>query len=111
MEYELIRSDRRTLGLEVKRDGSVIVRAPRRLPQREIDRFLADRAEWLRDAQARQRSRAEARPEPTEAEKKSFNPMSNSSLDSTGLEELGWKGLFDAPEGFAETVEVLREIL
>lgn len=72
MEYELIRSDRRTLGLEVKRDGSVIVRAPRRLPQREIDRFLADRAEWIRDAQARQRSRAEARPEPTEAEKKAY---------------------------------------
>ena len=48
---------------------------------------------------------------PTEEERKGFNPMSNSSLDSTGLEGLGWKGVFDAPEGFAETVEILREII
>ena len=47
---------------------------------------------------------------PTEEEKKSFNPMSNSSLDSAVLESLGWKGIFNAPSGFAETVEVLREM-
>ena len=45
----------------------------------------------------------------TEAEKKGFNPMSNSSLDSAGLESLGWRGLFDAPRGFAHTVQILRE--
>ena len=47
---------------------------------------------------------------PTEEEKKGFNPMSNSSLDSTELLELGWKGLFDAKVGFAHTVEILKEI-
>ena len=47
---------------------------------------------------------------PTEAEKKGFNPMSNSSLDSSQLQELGWKGLFDARRGFAHTVEILKEI-
>ena len=47
---------------------------------------------------------------PTEAEKKSFNPMSNSSLDSTELLALGWNGLFDAKRGFAHTVEILKEI-
>ncbi|MBQ6021787.1 MAG: NAD-dependent epimerase/dehydratase family protein [Clostridia bacterium] len=47
--------------------------------------------------------------EATEAEKKGFNPMSNSSLDSAGLESLGWRGLFDAPRGFAHTVQILRE--
>lgn len=45
---------------------------------------------------------------PTEAERKGFNPMSNSSLDSTSLQGLGWRGLFDARRGFAHTVEVLR---
>ena len=49
--------------------------------------------------------------EATEAEKKGFNPMSNSSLDSAGLEALGWKGLFDAERGFDHTVRTLREIL
>lgn len=47
---------------------------------------------------------------PTEAEKRGFNPMSNSSLDSTELLALGWKGLFNAERGFFHTVEILREI-
>lgn len=45
---------------------------------------------------------------PTEDDKKGFNPMSNSSLDSTELQELGWKGMFDAERGFAHTVEIIK---
>ena len=48
---------------------------------------------------------------PTEAEKKGFNPMSNSSLDSTELLALGWKGLFNAERGLSHTVEILKEIM
>ena len=48
---------------------------------------------------------------PTEAEKKSFNPMTNSSLDSTALEALGWRGLFDAQRGFGHTIEILKEAI
>ena len=48
---------------------------------------------------------------PTEAERKGFNPMSNSSLDSSELLSLGWKGLFDAERGFSHTVEILREAM
>ncbi|MFR5781425.1 MAG: hypothetical protein ACLUEK_06105 [Oscillospiraceae bacterium] len=42
MDYtpEIIRSRRRTLSVEISRDLRVIVRAPLRLPQREIARFL-----------------------------------------------------------------------
>lgn len=47
---------------------------------------------------------------PTESEKKAFNPMTNSSLDSTELLALGWRGLFDAERGFSHTVEILREM-
>jgi nucleoside-diphosphate-sugar epimerase len=47
---------------------------------------------------------------PTEAEKKGFNPMSNSSLDSAELLALGWKGLFDAERGFSHTVEIIKGI-
>ena len=46
---------------------------------------------------------------PTETEKKGFNPMSNSSLDSSDLLALGWKGQFDANRGFGHTIEILRE--
>lgn len=45
---------------------------------------------------------------PTEDEKKGFNPMSNSSLDSTSLINLGWKGCFDAEIGLSHTVSILK---
>ena len=45
---------------------------------------------------------------PSEAEKKSYNMMDNSSLDSSMIEALGWKGLFDLPTGIAHSLEVLR---
>lgn len=48
---------------------------------------------------------------PTETEKKGFNPMQNSSLESTNLLELGWIGCFDAEEGLKHTVEILKEII
>jgi len=48
---------------------------------------------------------------PTEAEKKGFNPMRDSSLDSTELIDLGWRGLFDAENGLAHTVDILKQIL
>lgn len=56
-EYELIRSKRRTLALEVTPEGRVIARAPKRLPKAEIDRFVALKAEWLRKHLARPRSK------------------------------------------------------
>ncbi len=46
---------------------------------------------------------------PTAEEKKSFNPMSNSSLESKSLLDIGWRGSFDAREGFDHTVRILRE--
>ena len=46
---------------------------------------------------------------PTEAEKKGFNPMNNSSLDATNLLNLGWHGCFDSKTGLGHTVEILRE--
>ena len=45
-----------------------------------------------------------------EEEKKTFNPMDNSSLDSSALIKLGWKGMFDAETGLSHTVEILKEL-
>ena len=47
--------------------------------------------------------------EESKEEKKGFNPMSDSSLDSTELLALGWKGLFDAERGLSHTVRILKE--
>ena len=46
---------------------------------------------------------------PSVEEKKSFNIMINSSLDSSKLQELGWKGLFDPNRGFAHTVQIIKK--
>ena len=69
--YELIRSGRRTLALEV-RGGRVIVRAPYRTPQATIDRFVASHAEWIARGVAKQEARAAAQPEPTDAERAAY---------------------------------------
>ena len=42
-EYGLLRSRRKTLALELKKDGTLLVRAPMRLAKREIDRTLKER--------------------------------------------------------------------
>ena len=61
--YELVRSRRKTLSVQVTREGRVIVRAPLRLAKREIDRFVREHADWIVKALAHQRSLAEAHPE------------------------------------------------
>ena len=44
---EIIRSRRRTLSLEVKPDGRVIARAPMRMKQSDIDRFIGEKSAWI----------------------------------------------------------------
>ena len=48
---------------------------------------------------------------PSEEERKGFNPMSNSSLDSEELLALGWNGLFSAKRGFSHTVKILKALI
>ena len=45
---------------------------------------------------------------PSKTEAVAFNPMDNSSLDSTKLESLGWRGIFKAKEGLGHTVRILN---
>ncbi|MBO7374136.1 MAG: M48 family metallopeptidase [Oscillospiraceae bacterium] len=47
MEVTVIRSRRKTVAVQVKPDGTVLVRAPRLLPQREIRRFVEDHQGWI----------------------------------------------------------------
>ncbi|MBO7295866.1 MAG: DUF45 domain-containing protein, partial [Clostridia bacterium] len=46
IEYTLIRSSRKTVGLQIK-DGKVIVRAPMRLPKAAINAFVTKHADWI----------------------------------------------------------------
>lgn len=68
MEYTLIRSRRKTLAIEITREARLVVRAPMRCPQREIDRFLQQKAQWIAVHMAAMQARREAHPEPTAEE-------------------------------------------
>ena len=48
MEYTLIRSSRKTLSVQITPTGQILVRAPHRLPRREIDAFLHSKEPWIR---------------------------------------------------------------
>lgn len=58
-DYELIRSSRRTLGLEITADLRVVVRAPYFCSKREIERFVAAHEDWIARHLVTQRERAE----------------------------------------------------
>ena len=79
-EYTLIRSARKTLALEVSREGEIIVRAPNRARARDIERFIEAHEEWLEKALARQKERLEKYPEPTEAEEKQLKAAAKEVL-------------------------------
>ena len=59
---EVIRSKRRTLALIVKPDGSLIVRAPLKTPQKSIRIFVEKNIEWIQKKQAQARSSISAAP-------------------------------------------------
>ena len=60
MEYELIRSDRKTLGIQI-REGRLIVRAPRRASKGEIERFLDRHRAWIESHLAESRAKEAAK--------------------------------------------------
>jgi len=59
-EYELIRSKRKTLGLYI-RGGKLIVRAPLKLSKREIDKFVASKADWIKSKLANSQALSQTR--------------------------------------------------
>ena len=54
-DYELIRSDRKTLSLQVTEDCRVIVRAPHRCSEHKIRKFVAEHEQWIENALAKQK--------------------------------------------------------
>lgn len=62
MEYEIqvIRSNRRSISLEIQPDLRILVRAPYRASNREIQRFVSEKSGWLEKHLAIARRRREA---------------------------------------------------
>lgn len=60
--YPLVRSDRRTISINVDRNGAVTIRAPLKMPEGEILRFVEAKQAWIRQAVQRQQNKREAAP-------------------------------------------------
>ena len=45
--YEVIRSNRKTIAVQIMGDGRIIVRAPLRMADGDIQRFVESKSEWM----------------------------------------------------------------
>ena len=83
IEYHLIRSDRRSIGIEVDREGKVTVRAPYSCEKKRIDRFLLEKENWIRQKVKLQKENAMKRQEKREmpeTEKKYYRNLAREVL-------------------------------
>ena len=79
-DYTLVRSRRRTLSMELKRDGTLVVHAPLKLGREQIDAFVAAHGDWIARARARLAQRLAVHPEPTEAEREALLARAKAEL-------------------------------
>jgi predicted metal-dependent hydrolase len=47
LSYQIVRSDRKSIGIQIKPDGSVIVRCPKRMRLDEVRRFVDSKSDWI----------------------------------------------------------------
>ena len=45
--YEIVYSNRKTLAVQIRADGSVVVRAPKRMAKYKIEGFLKEKQDWI----------------------------------------------------------------
>ena len=63
IDYTLVRTPRKTLAIYIRPGGLVEVRAPQRMPLREIERFLAAKEKWIAGKRALVLAREELPPD------------------------------------------------
>lgn len=113
-QYELSRSDRRTLSIKISRDAKVLVHAPRRMSLKHIEDFLFEKRGWVLENLAKAQER--------KATSDSFVPGGETGLLLFGREypltvvksrRAGFDGgSFFVPDGLApdETAAALKEV-
>lgn len=67
-EYTLKRSDRKTVAIEITKDCTVLVRAPKRLSEKRIEEFITQNEKWIEHHIELQRERQKSRKELSEDE-------------------------------------------
>ena len=67
-DFEIVRSDRRTLALEITNEARLVVRAPKRCPEAYINSFVESKEDWIEKHMEKQRLRAAQREELSETD-------------------------------------------
>lgn len=96
-EYRLIRSNRRSVSIRIDENCEIVVRAPLKMPKKEIDKMVAGNAVWIEKHMPEARSRMERErsitPELlarlTERAKKEIPPRVNRYAEIMGVEPTG----------------------
>ena len=80
IDYTVIRSRRRTLALEVTRQGAALVRAPLRASDADITRFVDSHRGWLEKHLAARQAYLSAHPEPSAAQADAWRQQAKETL-------------------------------
>jgi predicted metal-dependent hydrolase len=78
--YTIIRSDRRTLALEISEEAKLVIRSPRRCPTALIEEFVERHEDWIQSHIEKQRLFLEARPILTEEDKSGLIRRANAEI-------------------------------
>lgn len=54
MKYTLTRSHRKTVAIQIKRDGEIYVKAPFFVPIAQLEKFLSEKSDWISKKQSEQ---------------------------------------------------------
>ncbi len=75
MEYQVIKSNRKTLAIEIKPDGAVVVKAPMRASKLTIDFFVRQHESWILDKLDKMAARKEEMGDVTKMTDKELNTL------------------------------------
>ncbi|MBE6939315.1 MAG: M48 family metallopeptidase [Ruminococcaceae bacterium] len=66
MDYQVIRSRRRTIALQIQRNGQILVRAPLQATDRDVEHFIQTHRDWIASHLQRRLEWLQEHPEPSE---------------------------------------------
>ncbi|SEG00536.1 hypothetical protein SAMN04487934_10684 [Eubacterium ruminantium] len=80
MEYEIIRSRRKTIAILIKPDCSVVVRAPYRISKSVVEDFVKEKSSWIEKHLDKMKALQEEKPECIRLSEEEIRRLSDESL-------------------------------
>lgn len=80
IKYELIYSDRKTLSMQLKGDGTLAVKAPEGTPRAEIEKFILSHTDWIE----KNKQKIHDMPRPPRLTEKEIKDLADSAVDYFG---------------------------